>query len=150
MKLEKLIENYTEAKKQFTVAAQDSFKEYLKEFFDANPEIKVIKWMQYTPYFNDGHECVFSVHDAVFSNASDPDNVSEWGELRDDANKHEYAFQGTWDIPESLKTKSKVFDDFNGTICSSEMEDIMRAMFGDHVTVTCTREGISVDKCEHD
>jgi hypothetical protein len=148
MKLEKLIEDYTEAKKQFTVAAQESFKEYLKEFFDANPEIKVIKWQQYTPYFNDGDECVFNVHDVTFSN-SDADNVSAWGELNEER-EGEFAFQGTWGMPDEMKAKKDVYDNLNGIICSSEMQDIMRAMFGDHVTVSCTREGIDVDDCEHD
>lgn len=150
MKLDKLIEDYSEAKKQFTTAAQGAFKEYVKEFFDANPEIKVIKWTQYTPYFNDGDECVFSVHDVVFSNAADADNVSHWGDLKDDENKDEFAFQGTWGVPKELEHKKHIFDDINGTICSSDMNDIMRGMFGDHVVVTCTREGIAVDECEHD
>jgi len=148
MKLEKLIENYTEAKKQFTVAAQESFKEYLKEFFDANPEIKVIKWQQYTPYFDDGDECVFSVHDVTFSN-SDADNVSAWGELNEER-EGEFAFQGTWGMLDAGRAKKDVYDNMNGTICSSEMQDIMRAMFGDHVEVTCTREGINVEEFEHD
>lgn len=148
MKLEKLIENYTEAKKQFTVAAQEAFKEYLKEFFDENTEIKTVKWAQYTPYFNDGDECVFRVNDVVFSN-SDSENVSPWGDLNEERDG-EFAFQGIWGIPDELEHKKDVLEKLNDTICSKEMEDIMRVMFGDHVEVTCTREGISVDEYEHD
>lgn len=148
MKLEKLIENHIKAKKQFTDAAKKAFKEYLKEFFDANSEIKVIKWVQFTPYFNDGDECVFNVHDIVFSN-SNAENVSEWGELNDEC-EGEFAFQGTWGIPDELKSKAKVYANLNEIICSVEMENILRDMFGDHVSVTCTRKGIDVNDYQHD
>jgi hypothetical protein len=39
---------------------------------------------------------------------------------------------------------------FSRMICSSEMEDVMKAMFGDHVKVVATREGFDVDDYDHD
>lgn len=147
-KVTTLIANYTEQKKKFMDIMQSEFKVYVKEFFDENPEIEVIKWVQYTPYFNDGEPCVFRVNDPTFSN-SDPENVNSYGEL-DEEVENEFAFQGTWCIPDSLKNKEKVFDEFSSLICSSEMEDVMLAMFGDHVEVTCTRDNITVNDYDHD
>lgn len=40
---------------------QKSFPEMFTELFANFPEIKRISWVQYTPYFNDGEPCTFSV-----------------------------------------------------------------------------------------
>jgi hypothetical protein len=39
---------------------------------------------------------------------------------------------------------------FAKAVCASEMEDVMQAMFGDHVKVIATREGFEVDEYDHD
>ena len=59
-KLNVIIEKYSEAKKQFQAEATQLLKEEFKEFFKKVPEVKVIKWTQYTPYFNDGDPCEFT------------------------------------------------------------------------------------------
>ena len=148
MKIEKMLEQYAESKRKFLTEAQGAFKEFIKEFFDMNPEIRVIKWSQYTPYFNDGDSCIFNVHEPTFSN-SEPDNVTCWGELEEERDR-EFAFQGEWSIPTHLEHKEDVFEDFTRVICSSEMKDVLHGMFGDHVCVTCTSEGIDVEEYEHD
>lgn len=44
------------------------FKIALKEALDGvlKEGITKIKWRQYTPYFNDGEACIFSVHEPVY------------------------------------------------------------------------------------
>lgn len=39
----------------------------VQSFFDACPEITSIFWTQYTPYFNDGESCEFSVHELHYT-----------------------------------------------------------------------------------
>ncbi len=39
----------------------------VKEFFAVTPEIETIHWTQYTPYWNDGEECTFSVNEICYS-----------------------------------------------------------------------------------
>jgi hypothetical protein len=39
---------------------------------------------------------------------------------------------------------------FSKAVGSSEMEDVMQAMFGDHVKVIATREGFDVEDYDHD
>jgi hypothetical protein len=39
----------------------------VQSFFDACPEIESIFWTQYTPYFNDGDSCEFSVHELHYT-----------------------------------------------------------------------------------
>lgn len=57
---------------------QISAREFLLQIdavFDALPQVEAIKWAQYTPYFNDGDECVFAVHEpGVVFEGQDPDN----------------------------------------------------------------------------
>lgn len=42
---------------------QAAVKDAFKDLFDKYPEIRSVVWTQYTPYFNDGDTCTFSVHD---------------------------------------------------------------------------------------
>lgn len=39
----------------------------VQSFFEACPEITSIFWTQYTPYFNDGDACEFSVHELHYT-----------------------------------------------------------------------------------
>lgn len=41
---------------------QSIFEEAAKELFKNNPSLKSFSWTQYTPHFNDGDPCTFSVH----------------------------------------------------------------------------------------
>lgn len=149
---DKLLDEQRALQKKFQETAQALFKETTKEFFDKNPNVTAIVWTQYTPYFNDGDTCEFSVHDATFTNAPDPHNV-RWGEYDGDeevaADGSEiFAWEGWGEAPVDLNTEMcKAFDRM---INSSEMEDVMKAMFGDHVKVVATREGFDVDDYDHD
>lgn len=53
------------------------FGELFKAFFEENPEIHSIQWTQYTPYFNDGDECVFEVNDTTYNRSTFKES-SEW------------------------------------------------------------------------
>jgi hypothetical protein len=49
-------------KKEGEAQLADAFASFLKD----NPGIQGFRWTQYTPYFNDGDACNFSVHDVYF------------------------------------------------------------------------------------
>ena len=149
---DKLLDEQRALQKKFQTTAQALFKETTKEFFDKNKNVTAIVWTQYTPYFNDGDTCEFNVNDATFTNAPDPESVT-WGEY--DGNE-EVAADGseifTWggwgECPNGLN--KSMCEAFSKMIQSSEMEDVMKAMFGDHVKVIATPEGFDVDDYEHD
>ena len=159
-----LIAEQRALKAKFQTEAQAMFKETMKEFFDKNPGITALKWSQYTPYFNDGDECVFSVNDVYFTNApaDDLENVTVWGE-------YEGEDESVWVASNITHTlSSKYYEDeaarilaaggvdedscnlIDKMISSNEMEDIMKEMFGDHVQVIATRDGFEVTDYEHD
>lgn len=150
--INELIENYTAAKKEFQKEATKLLKEEFKTFFKEVPEVKVIKWTQFTPYFNDGDACIFSVNDPTFSNADDASLVNPWGEYEGDEDDagNVFCFQGTYGLPKELKGKKALISAMDKLICDEAMEDVMLAAFGDHAVVTVTADGIDVEEYEHD
>ena len=49
------------AKKEMQAKGKDAIHAAFKELFAARPEVLAVTWKQYTPYFNDGDTCEFSV-----------------------------------------------------------------------------------------
>ena len=146
-----LIKEQQELRAEFQTKTQAVFKESLKIFFDMNPGVSALKWVQYTPYFNDGAPCVFSVYDVYFTNAegNELENVSVWGEYEgEDENIWVEYYKEALRDKEGVCASSCAF--ISNMIQSSEMVDIMEEMFGDHVCVTVTRSGIDVDNYIHD
>lgn len=161
-----LIEEQRALKAKFQAEAQAMFKETMKEFFDKNPGITALKWTQYTPYFNDGDACVFRVNDVYYTNASadELENVTAWGEYEGE----DESVWVTYNIAYVLNSGRKYYEDevakilaaggvdegscelIDKMIQSSEMEEIMKEMFGDHVVITATRDGFDVNNYEHD
>lgn len=120
------------------------FKELFEPSFAAIPELKQFEWTQYTPFFNDGDSCEFSVHDLSYRLGKDWNEEDE--EWEDDYEGHYIAWgsQGelTNDQWELLKGLDKAFKGLP--------EDTMQDLFGDHVKVIVTREGVSVEEYDHD
>jgi hypothetical protein len=109
-------------------------KAHLDEIFAKFPDITGVRWRQYTPYFNDGDPCEFSVREAeVKINETGGDNDDGW----------EYS------LPDKHKA-SKAIRDFSNLIQSTGMSDVMETVFGDHVEVIVTPKEVVVEDYEHD
>ena len=100
--------------------------EHFKETFIKHQNLKEVRWTQYTPYFNDGEECTFR------SNHEWADIIGVDGEL--DYSSKEYK-----EIKENIREFLSQFDD-----------ELLRNLFGDHVEIVVTKEGISVEEYEHE
>jgi hypothetical protein len=151
LRFDTLIAEQQALRVKFQTEAQTMFKESLKSFFELNPGINALRWTQYTPYFNDGEACVFSVGEVYFTNAkgNQLDDISGWGEYEgDDADIWSDSYPKYFSDKPGVNVKSCEF--LSGMISSSEMQDIMEMMFGDHVCVTATRVGIDVTDYDHD
>jgi hypothetical protein len=160
-----LITKQQELRKEFQETAQELFKETTKEFFDINPGITAVVWTQYTPYFNDGDECIFGVNSPTFTNAPKEDlDYINYGEY-DGENESVWAADNLQYVMECdrdywKETKEKILSggaiDINSCqtlekmLGSGEMDDIMREMFGDHVKVILTRDGIEIEDYDHE
>ena len=124
MNLQEIKNQYDAAVEAAKKSGQDASKEVFKEFFEQFPEVDKIQWTQYTPYFNDGDACTFGVNKPDFI-LDDGNVVSSW---YGDGKKY---------VTDSLRA---LFG----------FELLMESVFGDHVEVTVTRQGIEIDEYDHD
>lgn len=71
-----------------------------KEFFERHPKVTAIGWTQYTPHFNDGEPCEFSIYDRYFSTIplGELDTTTSYFE-------DEEGWISEYDIPDSIKLK---------------------------------------------
>lgn len=120
------------------------------KFFQENPGIGQFKWKQYSPYFNDGDECTFYVYHPTFTN--DPDGEMEYEEL-------ESELEGAWMWGEDAygdydgkptEQEVKAMTDLSELWGYTSMDDLFESLFGNHVQITVTANGISVDEYSHD
>jgi hypothetical protein len=143
----------TELKSTYRSRGQEIFKLAFKEFFEANPEINVVGWKQYTPYFNDGDPCKFrtTASYAFVSNAKDYNNIS-YGEYEGEEEESvwiDYDNYGNHNeelIPKSVIENAEALRG----LLSKVDDDVFLGMFGDHVQVFATREGFDVQEYIHD
>lgn len=138
--LKAISEDFTKAQQAAREAAKQALTPGLKEFLKQNPEIKAIGWSQYTPYFNDGEECVFGVGELNYALAEGFDEENINGEGWD------YSF---YKQPPSISESSwKALKDLNQVLqgCEDQLQDA----FGDHVQIIVTTKGVEVTEYEHD
>lgn len=113
--------------------------------------VEALRWMQYTPYFNDGEPCEFGFH---------------WGEVKLDERfgevEGEYGedWLSEYDLysgykPQVFKVNGQDTEEIYNALQSFEakaghFENVLKLNFGDHAQVTATREGFSVEYYDHD
>lgn len=111
-------------------AAREAFAEGTQLLFNEHPTLDSFGWTQYTPYFNDGDECVFRVNNwEPYINGMDP--------YGDDDDRDELAWE---QLSKQVRQFLTHFDD-----------DTMRDLFGDHAMITIHRLGqTTVEEYSHD
>jgi hypothetical protein len=138
-----------------------------------------IKWDQYIPYFNDGEPCEFGVGEVRVLLAGDieiDEDQSDYGDRSLDPNYlfnygdlggprpsyaswNDRAAYDVWSAKHHAEENKIYFvsrevaqgieSAFRG-LSIDRFEDVIRANFGDHSTVTTTTEGFSVEQYEHE
>ncbi|KQX43521.1 hypothetical protein ASD97_25960 [Streptomyces sp. Root63] len=145
--------------------------EELSPLFQAlvdDPTIVEFGWRQYTPYFNDGDTCDFSVHGLWVKTTVEQeleDSGTEEFEVYDlEADYHPSlgAVNGHWEGEWS--NRSYVRDSYEGpdearydrcqdldrALQSGAFETVLLDTFGDHAMVTVRKAGIEVEFYDHD
>jgi len=155
-------------KKEMVEALRKDFAPMFKEFFDkSNGLIKSIGWTQYTPYFNDGDECVFRVNSDLdyglrFNDETvdetDLITISEYVAvkyLKNDGSYEKWLDKYPEDKIDPIKHKNqldliKILNEVS-EVLKSIPEDFMKDLFGDHVEVTVKSDGtIETEEYKHD
>lgn len=123
-----------EAKEELKKVATNLFREVTQELFDEYPNLKSFGWSQYTPYFNDGETCTFSV------NGSYP-TINGYN-----TNTGEYEDGEAADTPADNEELEAVVS----ALLNAIPDEVMLEMFGDHQEITVTRKGITQEDYSHD
>jgi len=121
---------------------EDAVKELFKELFDKHPQLQSVTWRQYTPYFNDGDPCYFRVGE--FETDFDGEEADE------DEDEEVDETTGPLDIVTEEVIDYDAINEAVGELEGLLPEDVLEYVFGDHVTITATREGFEVSEYEHD
>ena len=121
-----------------------------QEFLEENPDIVAIRWQQYTPYFNDGEDCVFRIYDFCFELT--PSARKRYFEsltylkCHDDTyeSNEEYRNYLQWsegdlfwldkNNPEAAALRNKIKSFSQGML----NKDLLHSIFGDHKRVEVT------------
>lgn len=138
----------------FTDASKKIFSQEAKHLFERHPVLVGFGWTQYTPYFNDGDVCNFSRNGLSIQFTSSKETLKyDLCEL----DYYESSAFTRWDS--SLRKSIPLEGDFTAEkAAGSEVTKFMAAftdeqlegMFGDHVQVIVTRDGVEVEEYNHD
>ncbi len=151
--LQKKIESM---KKEFTKASAAVFASEAQQLFEKFPKLDSFSWTQYTPYFNDGEECVFSAHtdEPHFQFGDDEERdyyyFSEYDHVEDGyentawGQRPKYKKVKKTITPEELEKKEcyEAVQEFLGNYDETTYE----LMFGDHVEVVVSKDGVEIDE----
>ena len=126
---------------------KEAVTEALEGLFEKYPDLIGVRWTQYTPYFNDGDACEFSIYSAAVK-VKDVDEGGDW----------DNGFFGPWELGYYDATKSiegseslqEVLREFESRLSSGAHYVILNEKFGDPAEVTATQDGFSVEYYEHD
>lgn len=143
-------------KNQINEQSYEIFTDFRKEIFRKYPQLESFGWSQYTPYFNDGETCVFSPNTSYIKingeYAEDTDWISEkkvlnWGTWNPELRKYE----DREEIDNELYDKdlSNAHDEIVNFLSYFD-DDFYLAQFGDHAEIVVTKEGFTVEDCDHD
>lgn len=129
MNKETLQQEFTDFKKkveELRLQLQKTGEQFLaqnfKELFEKYPKLEKISWTQYTPYFNDGDECTFR------SNHRYADIEGE-----------DLGASGIKEVESELSKFMSQFDN-----------ELLKNLFGDHVQLIVSKEGITVEEYKHE
>lgn len=142
---EEVIDGVAAAKAQYELKAREAFGHVFKDFLAKHPAVKAIYWTQYTPYFNDGDECMFSINEIDFLDV-DPTECDDIADVHDWQWRYDHAAMSYKDDPYNIASSARSLETF-----MVENDTVLQEIFGDHVSVLITSSGEAiVNEYEHD
>lgn len=171
-------EELEKARRKSEREGEKFFKEAVKEIFKEFPKLKSFSWEEYTPHWNDGDECVFSVYfeTLVVNEENSPESLWELQSLHELlSNKDEEKLR----IERELADFKGKDDDWKVKQLKSQLRDIAerdpvdiaekykmkktitdllegiptdtyQKMFGEGRVVVRRNGASAVEECEHD
>lgn len=147
--IENLIDNLNKIsilQQEMKAKVQREFEIATEAVFTLVPQIKSINWLQYSPYFNDGDECVFNIRAVSFLSF-----ISENADYEHDSIDSEdiiFAEYNSANLDKLLPEQLKVLQVVNDFIYANT--DLMHDLYDNHVSVQITQEDTIVNEYDHD
>ncbi len=127
-KLDAVISEFRSKQKELKETVQNNFGAAAKYFFEKYPDLKSFGWVQYMNYFSDGDENTFSAYTDTYSLEINGESDGESdGEQSND-----------------LDRAAEEISKFLGSIG----EDLLKEIFGDHKSITVTKDGVEISSYE--
>lgn len=132
---------------------QEAYLTKFQEFFVKYPKITKVGFHAYTPFFNDGDACEYSVHDYYFYIPELDSSDIDWED------QDIYDWCGTWNVSKYDST-TKTYSDLPGfegykdgmseLYMETSDEELCKSIYGDHVQVIVTPFEIQIEDYDHD
>jgi hypothetical protein len=169
--VEETNDNFLEIKNEMK-RLRDEARQKVKNFFikgmnkvfEMYPEVKTVSWTQYTPYFNDGEECVFSAHvEDFYVNGFDNWGSRMYGLNIDEAAeqvllREEMEYDWVREPEQSRSTRVyknpesrsvKIYEAISSFLSQLDDDDY-KTMFGDHAIVVVKKDEVIIEEYDHD
>lgn len=166
-----------EATAKIKSLVKENFSQVTSYFFESAPEIKAIAFTAYTPYFNDGEPCEFTIGEIYFFPTEEVDEESYnneegylsfdlYNQLKDAENTSSWAYQYYSERGKLEEHKNSINEMISNQgisekrceelrIVTSEFEkfirsneDYLEALLGNNVFVVITKDSIRTDEYE--
>jgi hypothetical protein len=144
-------------KQELNEKVKAAFAEASRELFESHPGLESFGWRQYSPHFNDGEPCYFRARnedlESLTINGESGYDLEWYGETKyqPTGRSEPSGWGGTRQVYANLPNSNY---DAELTAAADAVleflarfdEDDYEEMFGDHVEVTVTRDGVTVDE----
>lgn len=148
MSLEDLTNMKAEYEAKMKKEGEKALKDHLNKFLDEHPEIEALRWEQYTPHFNDGDACLFSMNDISVQLASNAVGATSDEKTTDDDDDDDGNFIESYELDKKHSKIAEAVEELHSEL--EEVEDILQEVLGDHSRITVTRDKIDVEEYDHD
>lgn len=153
-----------QARDKIKVEAQALISAVFEDFFATNPNVYGIGWTQYTPYWQDGDECTFEVNDinVYLTEASLEEHGFHEGDqglltmrayyAREKKNTKVDGIDAQIAAIGGIEVLEKAINAYKPvkSLLKSIDYQYMEMLYGDHVSVLYTKDGVEVEEFEHD
>ncbi len=144
-----LMEN---TRKEIKTNSQSAIDNFFKELFESEPNLKGVRWTQYTPYFDDGDPCEFWVNefnvavDQKALNLNEDEFYDEGYEIEIGEEVFEFITcrYGDKQNKELKRIEEKISQLF------SLDDEVFLMTYGNHVEITVTKEETTIEEYDHD
>lgn len=124
------LNSFSAQEKKFKKDFKNFLYDNVKFIFSSVKDLQEVEIIQYTPYFNDGEECLFEIQSVSFYSENDDDG-EEWNS----------DFKTT-EEQQILKDKLKIFIYNN--------KELMLFCFGDHKKIMMTEKDFLIVDFDHE